>query len=110
MNVAQRQNINTFDSEEVQGEGSWVKVRAVPYGEAKANMRRAAEAATDEDRLKLGEQAIASYVVEWNWVGDDGKPLPQIHGDPTVLDLLTGAEMGFLKECINGERSAQKKA
>lgn len=45
--------------------------------------------------------AIANYVVEWNWVGDDEKPLGQPN-DPDVFAQLTMGEINYLTSEIMG--------
>lgn len=100
-----RQNLKTVASDEVQGDGSWVKLR--PYTVAQHNLRavllRRAQAAETEAETQAIEAELwalfAEVVVSWNWVGDDDKPLPQ-PTDAGVYQLLTMPEMQFLGRAV----------
>jgi len=69
-------------TESVQGEGSYVELRGVTVGESRA--ARAGE--LDDDAL------IRAHVTGWNWVDDEGNPLPQVADEPDVVALLTAEE------------------
>ena len=43
--------------------------------------------------------AISEYVNDWNWVGDDEKPLPS-PGDSESIELLTMGELNYLVNAI----------
>ncbi|HML23520.1 MAG TPA: hypothetical protein PKD09_17825 [Aggregatilinea sp.] len=105
--MPKRQAIYTYKSDEVQGEGSFVKIRAVTYGEAK-KLRGAVQGMTDDEKVVQNEQLIIDKIVEWNWVDDDGNPLPRPKDDPTVLESLTAQEMAFLGECFAGGAGDRK--
>lgn len=65
-----------FDTEEIQGEGSFV-VMARPTFE---DLELALEGVTDltkADEIELSKKLLDKLVVQWNWVDDDGDPLPQ---------------------------------
>lgn len=98
-----RQNIKRVASESVQGEGSWVSVKALTLGESK---QIAAEATAGEGdtvaQLALATRLIQQRVLAWTWVDDEGNDLPLPSADPNVVDLLTTDEVLFLGRAING--------
>jgi hypothetical protein len=83
-------------SEQVQGEGSWVEVREIKYGEYK----RARKLAADGGGEELDDQMIRDHVAAWNWVDDADQELPLPSADPAVIDDLTVLEKGFLITAI----------
>lgn len=116
--MPQRQSIVTYDSTEVQGEGSWIKVRLISHGESKRIMRDygglVGKSVDDigvekfTDMQVANDDLIAQKVAGWNWVGDDGEPLPLPQDDPAVLDLLTEFEHQFIARAMRGEGERKK--
>lgn len=113
-----RQNIITYDSTEVQGEGSWIKVRLLKHGQAKQLTRAfggVAGKGPDEiapeqyDELqKTNEELVSSAVFDWNWTDDDGQPLPLPKDDPAVIDELTELEHQFIGNALRGVGERKK--
>lgn len=106
-------SIIQVDSTDVQGEGSWVKVRRMKWGEIKALSKRQAEikAAGDEGAnlaIDVSDDLLAEHTMEWNWVDDEGNPLPQPHGNVEVIDGLTDEEFSFLADAIAGSEKVRK--
>ncbi len=103
--MPKRQNIYTILSDEVQGSGSFVKVRAIRYGEA----RQMAPVLTSEDPEVSGPaliEMLIKHVVEWNWVDDVGDALPlPTSGD--IIDDLTAQEIKFLAGALSGETDSK---
>ncbi len=130
--MPKRQRIQKFLSTKVQGEDSWVKVSPLTVAEMRLNREKRQEAdKTAKEWLKavklaegenqepperpepldffeLGLDTLRQHVVEWNWVDDDGTPLPQMPEHPEVVELLTDTEVGFLGDCIQGSEEAAK--
>jgi hypothetical protein len=124
--MPQRANVRTFDTSEVQGEGSYITLRPMTLGEVLDVQRAAEERRTFWYRLarffgrivqrrpsptEIARQNMAdviSYVREWNWVDDDGKPLPFPSDDASVLYRLSMAEMSLITACVNGERQSEE--
>lgn len=102
--MPRRQGIRRMDSEDVMGEGSYVVVRPVTYGEAQKIMR--VEEGSGQEQAAL-EQLVVDTVVEWNWVDDDGGPLPQPN-DPEVLQLLYTHEFAWLVDAILASTERRK--
>jgi len=100
--MAQRLNITTHASDAVQGEGSYVKVRAVTWGESK-RLALAFEGMDMATKFEAADDQLVQRVVEWNWVDDEGVVLPLPKDDPTVVDRLTDAERGFLARVFEGK-------
>lgn len=100
-----RNNLRTVTSEGVQGEGSWVQVRALTVAQYNQRQRLLVAASKTDDP---GEQErierqmrefFASVVAGWNWVDDDGNPLPQ-PTDADVYETLTMPELQFIGQAV----------
>lgn len=63
--MSKRQATYKVSSESVQGEGSWVELSYMTYGEVQGAIERKLES---DDILK-------EHVVEWNWVNEAGEHL-----------------------------------
>ena len=97
--MPKRQNTKRVESEEVQGEDSYVILKRPLYGEGKETLERYNKALLledEEEKRRLTEEFLVARVVDWNWVDDAGDPLPKPSDDPSVLDQLTDREMDFL--------------
>lgn len=107
--MPKRQSIFTVKSEEVMGEGSYVKIRSMVYGAAK-RLRVQIKSMEDEEKIAANDKVIIDHVVEWNWVDDNGEPLPLPKDDPAVLDeVLSSREVQFLGHAISGDSDEPKK-
>lgn len=124
--MPERLSTRSFDATSVQGDGAYLVLRGATVGEVLGN-RRATEA-RDTFRYRLGRRLgqlfrrappaseqmrrnmtyYAGFVHGWNWVGDDGEPLPLPADDPTVIERLTTEEMAFIAACVNGERQSEE--
>jgi len=73
-----------IDSDKMQGEGSFVDLKYVTYGERHTpNL--------------VVKDLLEAHVVAWNWVDNEGKELPQ---PPEGLDDLVQPEIEFLLESL----------
>ena len=109
--MSKRLSAEQIPSEDLQGPGSWVRVsRLTVAGMREARrQRQKAEAENKEfNAFEFGIEVLKTHVLEWNWVNDDGNPLPQVPENPDVIDLLTDPEVTFLGECIQGSEEAAK--
>lgn len=71
------------EASEVQGEGSWVELRYLTYGEHQVSLKGKGD---DQELLR-------NHVVDWNWVDSEGKPF----GKPAeCIDDLFMSERWFL--------------
>jgi hypothetical protein len=92
--MPQRKSVRTVDASEVQGEGAYVKVSAVKVKEIKE--LRAARTKDSLDSFQGGLDLVSAHVLEWNFVDDEGEPLPQPAEKPEVVDELTEEEATFI--------------
>ena len=116
--MAQRQNIITFDSASVQGEGSWIKVRMITHGQRKEYVKRYGDIigknANDipaERRAEFqtaNDDLLVQSVVGWDWVDDNGDPMLLPSDKPGVIDILTEAEASFIAQAMQGEGERKK--
>lgn len=100
--MAQRKSTTRFNSEVVQGEGSFVVVRKLTMGDVKQLRKQTGKDITDDVSLEIGVDTIAAHIIEWNWVDDNDKPLPIPNDDPAIIDKLTTDEFKFLAESLTG--------
>jgi len=110
-----RQNVKEVPSDVVQGEGSWVKVRRptvkeVKEGQAKYDVARNAKADKESNMEGAYDEACVKalkFCLGWNWVDDEGKPLPQ-PTEPGVRDTLTDDEVTFILDELFGSKENRK--
>lgn len=93
--MPRRQYIRSYDSTEVQGEGSYVKIRDRSWKDAKELEAKAA-GLSGRERTEVVFESVSERIVEWNWVDDNEKPLPLPSEDPTVRERLYEKEIEFL--------------
>lgn len=60
-----------------------------------------------DDLLYFADQQLSRLIVEWNWVDDDGNPLPQPRDDFKVLGKLYTHEYSFLMKLFNPEDNSK---
>lgn len=109
--MAKRQAILTFDTEEVQGEGSFVKLRMPLWGEIKKQrkqlreMEEADKSKFEIEDVKIGmtETMLINAIVEWDWVDEEDNPLPRPKDEPAVIERLLSNEIEFLAVKLKGE-------
>ncbi|MCK6580364.1 MAG: hypothetical protein L6Q98_19900 [Anaerolineae bacterium] len=95
-----RKNSKRIDSSVVQGEGSYIVVSLLTYGESKA--ARGVSDVSEEERLAFGERLISGHILEWNWTDEYGTALPVPAADPHVLEGMPIDEMNFLMGAVTG--------
>lgn len=122
--MPQRITVRRVPTSEVQGEGSWVEVRAVTVGDIMNVYERQEEQSKATYRLgsflarvfalfkrKTTSRSqiyrdfcygIIKQVSAWNWVDADGNPLPQPTESPRVVELLTDPEVVCLMQAVYG--------
>lgn len=95
--MPQRQSIKRVDSAIVQGDGSWVDVKRITYGmgiDAQKLQSVTETSVLDEYNRKL----ITYLVAAWNWVDDEGEPMPTPKENPAVIDSLLDTEIMWLMQ------------
>jgi len=101
-----RQGIRTVNSDEVQGEGSWVKLDPLTVKEVR-EMRKQADA-DGYDNFEAALGIIKKHVIGWNWVDYDGEALPTPASYPSIVDTLTITETNFLASALLGDDAESK--
>jgi hypothetical protein len=76
---------------DVQGDDSWIELRKIDYGTRKRFQ------AGEIDALDLIEMHLAG----WNWVDDDGEPLPQ-PGDGGTLQMRDDEATEIVRAIFRG--------
>ena len=93
------------DSAEVQGEGSWVLLKAPTLDEIAG-----AELPSEGDQkqaMEFGATVLGKLVIDWDWVDDDDQPLPK--PTPEIVRALPYAEIMFLMEATELDKLADPK-
>lgn len=90
-----------YPSDEVQGPDSWVEIRTPSWRDLEMATERDPGATEDPSEIEVGKRLIRLLVEDWNWVDDNGDPLPE--PTPETLDELPMGEMLFLFSCIKLE-------
>jgi hypothetical protein len=104
--MPKRQSVKTYKSDIVQGEGSFVKTTAVKVKEIRQIRKHAKD--EDFDDFEGGIKLLADHIIKWNWVDDEGQPLPCPKDDPEVINELTNEESEYLVGLLMGERGESK--
>ena len=99
--MPKRKSVKKHDTSEVQGEGSYVILSSVKVWEIRKLRQESAN--PDVNQVEAGIVLLARHVVGWNWVDDEGQPLPVPKDDPTVVDELTEEESEFLANLLVGK-------
>jgi hypothetical protein len=86
-----------IDSEEVQGEDSYVVIRRPTWNDFEAAMN--GEEPGEVSNVQVGKSVIVNLVEDWNWVDDDDEPLPS--PTPKLVAGLPFEELNFLIDKID---------
>jgi len=123
-----------YPSDEIHGEGSWVKVTRLTIAgmkqvaidaatilikqeQAAARLRLVREGKLDPSELVIPEVCeelealsyiLKGNVIDWNWTDDDGNPLPNPRENPEIIETLVGEETNFLSALIRGSEAKVK--
>ena len=129
--MPKRRTVITVTCDEVQGEGSWVKLRVLAYKESRAMLatlherRQQSREQHREDKEEFGDSDLAGvelspeemdetvrvyvdHIIAWNWVDDEECPLPQPNEVENLLDLLNQNEISFLGQKLVEGKGNQK--
>jgi len=98
--MPKRQSVQRHFSDEVQGEGSWVILAAVKVREIRVLRKLGDNPKFDE--FEGGIKLLTKHIVDWNWVDDEGEPLPKPRETADVIDELTNGETEFLVNLLIG--------
>lgn len=124
-----RKRTHRIPSPDIQGDDSWVELNLVSVAEAEelqAAYRKLQEIedesdddddddeASDIDRVKEiindAHSLLSKYVLNWNWVDDDGEPLDAPHNNAQVIKKLLPNELQFImRNLTTGGDALEKK-
>lgn len=95
--MPKRLSVRRLDSLEVQGDDSWVVIK-YPTVEFMRQTLLDKPDAEQNTRVMFdfGVKLIQEHVLDWNWVDDDGNPLPTPKNDPDAVRQLTSMELQWL--------------
>jgi hypothetical protein len=97
--MPKRQNVRRVNSEPVQGDDSYVVLNSITWRRGRDIENGWAEW-TDAERIG----ALAPVIAGWNWVDDNGEPLPQVKDNPSVILDLTMDELLFILKALAGDK------
>lgn len=107
-----RQNVKTIPTPAVQGDDSWIKIKAMTveqFNRNQAILRQAQQPDADAEALdSLATELFAEVVLDWNWVDEEGKPLPKPNGNPEVFGTLTMMELLTIGEALRPAKDEKK--
>lgn len=93
-----------------QGKDAFVTVKKFTVDEGRAyNTRMEANRGNSDEQEQDAREALSEWVVEWNWVDEDNKPLPQPHKNAAVIGQLLTDELAWLGAVVNGNEEGEKK-
>lgn len=99
--MVRRQNRIHVVTTDLQGDDSYVIVTLPTVGEIKSILLHEGQ---NLESFEDGARIIRNHVFEWNWVDDDGNPLPTPKDDPAVVETLTTEEYrGLIALLMGGE-------
>lgn len=106
--MAKKTKLFRYESDEVQGEGSFVTMRKPSWGmmrRATAEMDGKTEA---EAGLAMMSELLPGLITAWNWTDVDGELLPLPKDHPEVIDDLEVEEAMFLVEKASALLTAEQ--
>lgn len=99
----------------IQGDDAYAIVRQPTYGEMRAMIRENADTINNgvkvnavEENLQLMANVVKKYVIQWNWVYEDGTPMPFPASKPEIVDELTSGEVKALCDLIYDNDAIKK--
>lgn len=110
--MAKRRSISREKCFAVQGEGSWVKIRKLSFGQVAKIQNMDEDEMSKEAETEMLMELVKTQVVEWNWVDDDGEPM-SIPSELEDFNAMTAEEFNFLLNIILdgiGEVETKKRA
>ena len=90
---------NRIDCDEVMGEGSYAVISSPSISDLRKITEMSngkAENVEGDNALEIGKMILEEMILEWNWVDDDGEPLPLPKDHPDGMDILNLQETMFL--------------
>ena len=97
--------IRRIDSKPVQGDGSYVLIKAPTIGDIRDGILP--DGSDKNASMEYATFLLGRLVQEWNWVDDKGEPLPQ--PNPEIISGLPYGEIKFLMESLDIEGLTDQK-
>lgn len=98
--MPKRKVTKKYPTPELQGEGSWVVFRYLKVSDIQKIKEEAKAEGEDYNYFDGGLQMLEKRLVRWNWVGDEGEPLPQPTEDPSIIGELNELEIEGLTDIL----------
>ena len=100
-----------LDSADVQGEGSFVKIKNLNIAEIMEHVspNGASETPDGAEAAAIGLQVLDSMVVDWDWVDDDDEPLPVPVDNPGTVASLPFQESTWLLQETGIDKALDQK-
>lgn len=86
-----------IDSSDVQGEGSWVLLKSPTIEDIRGGLTSGDQTSTEQ--IEYSFSIIGKLIIDWNWVDDEGNPLPK--PDYEIVKLLPIQEINFLVQALD---------
>lgn len=96
--MAKKTRLFRYDSEAVQGEGSFVTMRKPSWGMMRKATAEMADKSEQEAGLAMMGELLPGLITAWNWTDVEGELLPLPKDRPEVIDDLEVEEAMFLVE------------
>jgi len=96
--MPKRKSVRRFPCDDVQGEGSYIVLAAIKVKQVREMRKKAKDPEFDD--FEGGVALLAEHILSWNFVDDEGNPLPLPKDDPTVIDELTNEESEFIVDLL----------
>jgi len=103
--MAKRNNRIRLDTTEVQGEGSFVVLTLPTLREVQSVLAKGGESL---EAFQESSDVLSNHIKEWDWVDDDGNPLPLPKDEPGIANALTTQEFKLLINTLFGSDEARK--
>ena len=89
------------DSSEVQGDGSFVLLKSPGFSDLRELGELSSLGEDQSKAIKAMTPLLSVLVIDWDWVDDDGNPLPKPIDKPEVIESLTFQEQNFLVKSLD---------
>ena len=97
-----------FETEEVQGPGSWVELLTPTFEDLESVINNGAQDNT-KNQMEVSKALLQRLLVAWNWVGDDDMPLDQPNDNPAIIQTLPIQETMYLMNLVKISEADTKK-
>jgi len=110
--MPERLNTKRVATDSVQGAESYVTLRRATSDESRELYKAIRKTDTPESEEAAYQAQVAfvqKHIVGWNWVWEDGLPMPSPKDDPTVIGKLSDQELKAIVDALLGPDAATLK-